>query len=154
MALPPGLPDRLVLFDGVCNLCNASVRFILRRDPSGKFHFAPLRSTVGKAVLEAAQLPTAHHDSFVYVRQGRILERSTAALWMARDLGGAWSLLYAFIIVPRPLRDGVYDLVARYRYRWFGKRDACMVPTPEQRARFLMEDTVPRGTSPDPDRVR
>ncbi|HMN06076.1 MAG TPA: DCC1-like thiol-disulfide oxidoreductase family protein [Flavobacteriales bacterium] len=128
------LPDHLLLFDGVCNLCNALVRFVIRRDRRGRFRFATLQSAAAHQLLgrEASTSST-----FIYWRKGRPLERSTAALNVARDLSGAWPMAYAFMVVPRFLRDPVYDLVARKRYRWFGKRATCMVPTPEISARFL-----------------
>lgn len=132
-----GLPAQLVLFDGVCNLCNASVQFVIRHDPEGRFRYAALQSAAGQEVLRQHGLGGEAFDSFIYLRHGVLYLRSTAALYLLRDLGGAWALLYAFIIVPRPLRDTVYDLVAKYRYRWFGRRESCMVPTQELRGRFL-----------------
>ncbi|MBS1625774.1 MAG: thiol-disulfide oxidoreductase DCC family protein [Bacteroidetes bacterium] len=131
------IPDRLVLFDGVCNLCNASVQFVIRHDTKGRFRFATLQSETGQEVLHTHGLSEKEFDSFIYLRQGQLYLRSTAALYLMRDLGGAWGLLYAFIIMPRPLRDAVYDLVAIYRYRWFGRRESCMMPTAELRGRFL-----------------
>ena len=131
------LPERLVLFDGVCNLCNGSVQFIIRHDPQGTFSFASLQSDTGQRVLNGLGLSATEMDSFVYVRGGKAFKRSTAALLVAKDLGGFTSLMYAFILVPRPLRDAVYRLVARYRYSWFGKRESCMVPTAELKSRFL-----------------
>jgi predicted DCC family thiol-disulfide oxidoreductase YuxK len=131
------LPHRLVLFDGVCNLCNSSVTFIISHDPEAHFTFASLQSDEGQRILRLFGLPTADFDSFVYIREGRVYQRSAGALYVLRDLGGASKLMYAFIIVPRPVRDMVYDLIARYRYRIFGRRDSCMVPTPELRNRFL-----------------
>ena len=128
----------IVLFDGVCNLCNASVNFIIDRDPHDRFRFAALQSERGVALLaEHGHTVSAEPDSIVLVEGGRIFERSTAALRIARHLRGAWKLLYGFMIVPRPLRDLVYRFIARHRYRWFGRTEACRVPTPELRARFL-----------------
>ena len=131
------LPARLVLFDGVCNLCNGSVQFIIRHDPKETFSFASLQSDTGQRVLGDLGLSPTDMNSFVYVRDGKAYRRSTAALMVAKDIGGFISLLYAFMLVPRPLRDMVYDLIARYRYRWFGKRDSCMVPTAALKSRFL-----------------
>ncbi len=129
----------LILFDGVCNLCSASVNFVIDHDPNARFRFAALQSDA--AIYTLAQhgvtLPAGDPDSFVLVEGGHVYERSTAALRVARNLGGVWRLLYAFIVVPAFLRDAVYKLVARNRYRWFGKSDTCRVPTPELRARFL-----------------
>ena len=130
-------PNPILLFDGVCNLCNGVVQFVIRHDPAGRFRFAALQSEAGQALLKQFSLPTSQFDSFVYVKDGQFYTESTAALLVARDLGGAWSLLWGLIVVPRFLRDAVYRLVARNRYRVFGKQDACMIPTPELRARFL-----------------
>lgn len=126
-----------MLFDGVCNLCNASVQFVIRHDREGRFRFTALQSAAGQEVLRQHGLSGETFDSFIYLRHGVLYQRSMAALYLLRDLGGVWTLLYAFIIVPRPLRDAVYDLVAKYRYRWFGRRESCMVPTAELRGRFL-----------------
>ena len=129
----------VVLFDGVCNLCNGAVQFILDRDPAGTFRFASLQSERAAALLRAHGLepPAGDPESMVLIDGGRVYERSSAALRIARRLRGGWSLLYALVIVPRALRDAVYRVVARNRYRWFGKSDQCRVPTPELRARFL-----------------
>ena len=131
------LPDHLLLFDGVCNLCNGLVRFIIRHDRRKRFSFAPLQSVAGQLVLQQHDLATSDFNTLVYFRKGDMLTRSTAALNVARDLGGGWPLAYAFIVVPRFIRDAVYDLISRKRFRWFGKRDSCMVPTPELHSRFL-----------------
>jgi len=131
------LPDHLLLFDGECNLCNGWVRFVIRQDRPGKFRFAPLQSAAGQALLAQHGLATPDLDTLVYFRKGTARTRSAAALHVARDLGGPWSLAYAFILVPRPLRDALYDLVARNRFRWFGRRANCVVPSPELRSRFL-----------------
>lgn len=129
--------DRVILFDGVCTLCNSSVQFVIRHDKEARFRFAALDSPVAKALLEGHDLSTLDLDSVIYLRHGKAFTRSSAALNIAKDLGGAWRLLSVFLIVPRPLRDLVYDLIARHRYRWFGKEDSCMLPTAELKARFL-----------------
>ena len=126
----------VILFDGVCNLCNAWVRFVIKRDPHARFAFAPLGSDAANELLRERQ-STVASDSIILVEKDAIYDQSTAALRIARRLSGAWSLTSAFLVVPRVLRDAVYRLIARNRYRWFGRRDACMVPTPELRARFL-----------------
>ena len=113
----------VILFDGVCNLCNNSVQFIIKRDPMGRFRFAALQSAAAESLLKstgAGPLP----DSIVLVRDGRVYTQSGAVLRIARELRGLWPLAYAFIIVPRPLRDWAYRLVARNRYRWFGGKAA------------------------------
>jgi predicted DCC family thiol-disulfide oxidoreductase YuxK len=127
----------IVLYDGVCGFCNQSVQLILRNDRRGRFRFAALQSEVGQALLRRHGLPADDLDTFVLVEDGRAYLRSTGALRVARGMGGAWRLLYALSIVPRPLRDFAYDLFARNRYRMFGRLDACMLPPPEVRSRFL-----------------
>lgn len=134
---PASAHERLLFFDGVCNLCTGVVQFIIKRDKRGVFRFASLQSAAGEAFLSAHGMPTDAYASFVYVRKGRVLVRSTAALNIARDLGGLWSLAYGFIIVPPFLRDAIYGFVARNRYKWFGRKDECMLPTPELKARFV-----------------
>lgn len=129
--------NNILLFDGVCNLCNGVVQFVIRHDEVGKFRFAALQADAGQALLRRFGLSTTRFDSFVYVKDGQFYTESTAALWVARDMGGAWSLLWGLMVFPRFIRDAVYRLVARNRYRVFGKQDACMIPTPELKARFL-----------------
>jgi len=125
--------DRIVLFDGVCNLCNGAVKFILARDPRGRFRFASLQSNVARRLLHG----DASLESIVLIEAGTTYTKSAAALRIARGLRFPWPSLYALVAVPRPLRDWVYNWVARNRYRWFGKRDMCAVPTPQLRGRFL-----------------
>ena len=127
----------VLLFDGVCNLCNGAVNFIIDRDPEGYFKFAPLQSDVAEEMLGAFGLSNASLDSMVLVEGNRCYRRSTAVLMTARRLGPPWALVYAFIVVPRPVRDAIYDWIAENRYHWFGKREACRVPTPDLQARFL-----------------
>ena len=126
-----------MLFDGVCNLCNGFVRFIIARDPRGRFRFASLQSPAAAALLNGRLQHGLLPDSIVLVEGDDIYTQSTAALRVAGGLRFPWNLWYGFMLVPRPLRDIVYAWVARNRYRWFGKRDVCMVPTPDLRARFL-----------------
>jgi len=130
----------VVLFDGVCNLCNGAVNFIIDRDPDGYFRFAPLQSDVAATYLDDADGPDADLSTIVLVEGGQTYVRSTAALRIARRLTGAWPLLFLAIVVPRPLRDAVYNWVAHNRYDWFGRRDECRVPTPALRDRFLDYD--------------
>ena len=127
----------VILFDGVCNLCSGFVQFVIARDPGARFRFASLQSAAAARLLSNLPGGMSSHDSVVLVEDGQVSRRSTAALRVARALGFPWSLAYAFIIVPRPVRDWVYDFIARHRYQWFGKKDVCMVPTPDLRARFL-----------------
>lgn len=132
-----GLPEHIVLFDGVCNLCNKSVQYIIRRDTDKKVYYAPLQSDIGQKILAANHLSTSEFNTFIYVENGKIHTKSDAALRLSRILSWPTSLWYYLLLVPRFLRDFVYDIIARNRYRWMGKRDACMLPTPELRSRFL-----------------
>lgn len=127
----------IVLFDGVCNLCSHSVQFMIQRDPKARLRFTSLQSETGQRLQAEHGIDSASLDSMLLVEGGRLYRESDAALRMARHLKGAWPLLGAFRIVPRPLRDLVYRFIARNRYRWFGKTEACWLPTPELRARFL-----------------
>ncbi len=127
----------LVLFDGVCNLCNGFVQFVVAHDPDASFQFGALQSASARQVLDLHDTPVPLPDSIVLVEDGRVFTRSTAALRIARRLAFPWPLASALFLVPRPLRDWIYDLVARHRYRWFGKRDHCMVPAPALRSRFI-----------------
>jgi predicted DCC family thiol-disulfide oxidoreductase YuxK len=127
----------VILFDGLCNLCSGSVQFVIAHDPAERFHFAALQSASGRRLLQQHGVTDSLPDSIVLVEDGRIFTRSTAALRIARRLPFPWLLLAALLAVPRPLRDWVYDLAARYRYRWFGKLDRCMTPTAALRSRFL-----------------
>jgi predicted DCC family thiol-disulfide oxidoreductase YuxK len=131
------LSSPIVLFDGVCNLCNRSVQFIIKRDKKKQFRFASLQGRAGQQFLQQFNLPANDFNSFVLVENSKVYTRSTAALRMFRKLGGGWTLLYAFIIIPPFLRNAVYDWIARNRYKWYGKREECMVPSPELRERFL-----------------
>ena len=127
----------VILFDGVCNLCNGFVRFVIARDLAARFRFAALQSDSARRLLARLDGLGGIPDSVVLVDRGRVYTRSSAALRIARGLPFPWSLARALIVVPRPLRDWVYDRVARHRYRWFGRKDTCIVPTPDLRARFL-----------------
>lgn len=127
----------VILFDGVCNLCNGFVQFVIARDPHGRFRFGPLQSAAAQRLIGGARDGQPVLDSVVLVENGQLWTRSSAALRIARRLSFPWPLAYVLIAVPRPLRDWVYDIVARNRYQWFGKRDACMVPTADLRARFI-----------------
>ncbi len=127
----------VVLFDGVCNLCDQAVQFIIRHDATGQLRYASLQSAYAAERLKTTDLPPAFLDSFVLLENGRWYTRSTAALRVSRYFGGLWRLLYVFIVVPRPIRDAVYNFVGRNRYSWFGEKEACMIPTPELKALFL-----------------
>jgi predicted DCC family thiol-disulfide oxidoreductase YuxK len=127
----------IVLFDGVCNFCNGSINFVIEHDKAGYFKFSPLQSGIGENLLARHGVDRSETDSVVLIENEEVYTHSTAALRIARHLGGIWSLGYALIIVPRPIRDYLYKTFAKYRYRLFGRQDACMMPTPEIRTRFL-----------------
>jgi predicted DCC family thiol-disulfide oxidoreductase YuxK len=130
------MTDRqIIFFDGVCNLCNSFVDFLIRRDHDQAFSFAPLQGETARQKLPADKL--ARLNSVVLWNQGQILEKSDAALTVLQQLGGLWWFMRVFWIAPAFLRDLVYDLIAANRYRFFGKRETCRLPTPEEKARFL-----------------
>ena len=131
-------PDqKRVLFDGVCNLCSSSVQFILKRDKKNQFLFGSLQGEYGQEVLRKYQLPATSLHSFILLEGDKLYTHSSGALRMLKHLGGGWQLLYACIIVPKFIRDGVYNWIARNRYKWFGKKEVCWVPKPEWRGKFL-----------------
>ena len=127
----------ILLFDGVCNLCNGFVQFVIKRDKKAVFRFAALQSDLGKELSATAGLPAHSMDTVVLYENNRFYTHSDVGLRVARRLNGLWPLAYALVIIPKFIRDGIYNLVAKNRYRWFGKRESCMVPTPELRSRFL-----------------
>lgn len=129
----------IILFDGVCNLCNRAVLFIIDRDPGRRFQFAPLQSDFAIDLLASLnqEVSEAGADSIVLIQDGCVYQRSEATLRIAKRLSGPWPLLSLFLIIPRASRDRAYDLVARNRYRWFGREESCRVPTPESQQRFL-----------------
>lgn len=125
----------IIFFDGYCNFCNRSVDFFIRHDTTGKFFYSPLQGKTSEHLLPAG-LPT-NLSSFIYYRAGRIYEKSSAALLACSDLGGGWKLVNVFWIIPRFLRDWVYRLIARNRYRWFGRKETCRIPNASERSKFL-----------------
>ena len=129
--------ERVIVFDGVCNWCNAWINFVIDHDPQGKFKLGMLQSEQAKQILQELQLSTEDFTTFLLLERTRVFTKSTAALRIVRHLSGLWPLLYLCIVVPRPLRDAAYNFVARHRYKWMGKADACRVPTPNERARFV-----------------
>jgi predicted DCC family thiol-disulfide oxidoreductase YuxK len=129
--------NSIILFDGVCNLCSASVQFIIKRDPKKKFQFASLQSEVGQNFLGQFSIDKQQLHSIILIQNDQYFEQSEAALRIAKQLNGAWPLLYAFKILPQFIRDLIYRSVARNRYHFFGKRDSCWIPTPELKSRFI-----------------
>jgi predicted DCC family thiol-disulfide oxidoreductase YuxK len=126
----------VIFFDGVCNLCNGAVQFTIERDPKNIFRFASLQSEYAKTALTPFNISYQELDSFILLENGKVYKRSTAALHVAKKLNGLWPLLYGFIIVPRFIRDAVYNYVGKNRYKWFGKQESCWVPTPELKSKF------------------
>ncbi|MBU8788588.1 thiol-disulfide oxidoreductase DCC family protein [Bacillus glycinifermentans] len=131
------MPGTIVLFDGVCNVCDGAVQFIIKHDPKGLFSFAPLQSDTGRKLLEQHGLSADHFDSMILIKNGRVYAKSAAVLHVAKGLSGLWRAAAVFLIIPKPLRDAVYDLLAKNRYKWFGKKESCMIPGPDIKKRFL-----------------
>lgn len=129
--------DNIILFDGVCNLCNGAVQFIIKRDPAGRFKFAALQSEAGARILSQTDSSFLNLTSIVLMQHGSLLTKSDAALAIARGLNSGWPAFYVFKFIPVSVRNWIYDWIATNRYRWFGKRDSCMIPTPELKQRFL-----------------
>ncbi len=126
----------IILYDGHCNFCNHSVQFIIRRDPKGYFSFASLQGKIGKSYLERLS-KTEDLNSFILIEDNCIYTKSTAALKVCSKLKGGWKLFSILRVVPKPLRDIFYDIIAKNRYKWFGHSESCMIPTPEIKKRFL-----------------
>lgn len=134
------MPDQpIILFDGVCNFCNSIVNFVIKRDRDSQIKFATLQSDIAQKILQQNHFSDPGQRSFIFIENGKIYIRSTAALRVCKYMNGLWPLMYGFIIVPKFIRDGIYNWIAKNRYRWFGKKEACMIPTPEIRSRFLNE---------------
>lgn len=127
----------IILFDGVCNYCNSMVNFVLKQDKKKKFVFAALQSESGQQLLRRSHLPAKDFDSFVLIDNKKTYLRSTASLQVLKKLPWYWKWTQLFWIVPVFLRDAVYNFIAKNRYKWFGKKDSCMIPTPDMRSRFL-----------------
>lgn len=127
----------IILFDDLCNLCNGAVQFVIKHDAEKKFFFTSLQSEAGQKLLQQYKLPIENFNSFTLVQDDKVYIRSTGALKVAKQLKGGIKLLYVFIIVPSFIRDAVYNWIAKNRYKWFGKKESCMLPTPELKARFL-----------------
>lgn len=129
---------KIILFDGVCNLCNSSVQFVIKRDKKDLFRYAALQSKAGQQLVEQRHIDTRTIDSIILIEPGvAYYTKSDAALEIAQDLGGLWKLTAIFTWIPTSIRNAIYDFVAKNRYKWFGKKESCMVPTPELKAKFL-----------------
>ena len=127
----------VVLFDGVCNFCNGTINFLIRQDKKEVFRFAALQSSYGQKLLDQHGLPVKEFDSFLLVENGKVYKSSTAGLRLYNRLPWYWKWTQLFWIVPPFIRDGIYNLIARNRYRWFGKKESCMIPSPSVKSRFL-----------------
>ncbi len=128
----------LILFDGICNLCNNSVNYIIRKDKKNRFVFAAIQSEIGGKIINELNIDTSKTDSIILLRnESEYYFKSTAALKIAKDLQFPTNLAIVFLVIPAFIRNWVYDIIARNRYKWYGKREACMIPTPELKAKFL-----------------
>jgi predicted DCC family thiol-disulfide oxidoreductase YuxK len=127
----------IILFDGVCNLCNGAINFIIARDPKNAYKFAALESNIGQRLLTKHDIDPNKIDSIVLIRGEQAYVKAGAALRIAGKMSGAWTLLTGLRIIPKFIADAVYDFIARNRYRWFGKKDQCMIPTPSLKSKFL-----------------
>lgn len=127
----------VILFDGICNFCNGAVNFIIQRDKMLTIKFAALQSEAGRKILRRFDLPTDELSSVIFIEDGNVYTQSSAALKVCKYLTGLWPLMYGFIIVPVFIRDGIYKWIAKNRYKWFGKKEHCTLPTPAVRSRFL-----------------
>lgn len=125
------------MFDGVCNLCNGAVNFIIKRDPKNIFKFAALQSEIGQELTSKFKIDTSKVDSIILIVGDKYYEKASAALHISADLSSFYPLLYGFMIIPKFIRDAVYDYIARNRYKWFGKKESCMIPTTELKGKFL-----------------
>lgn len=128
---------KIILFDGICNLCNQSVQFVIEHDKKNQFLFASLQSDFGQKFLKENNLDAENFESMIYIEDEKIYTKSSAPLKISKHLDGIISILSIFIVVPKPIRDFVYNFIAKNRYNWFGKNDSCWIPTKELNARFL-----------------
>ena len=127
----------IILFDGVCNLCNGAVNFVIKRDPGNVFKFAPLQEKQGALLLKTHAIDIQKLDSIVLIENENVYTKSSAALRIARKMSNLWPLFFVLLIIPSFIRDGVYDFIAKNRYKWFGKKEQCMIPTLGLKEKFL-----------------
>ena len=137
------IANPVILFDGICNLCSGSVQFIIKHDSKRQFRYASLQSDFGRQIMQHFGLPANELNSFILLEDEKIYTKSTGALRVAKKLNGLWPVLYAFIIVPPFVRNAVYSFIAKNRYKWFGKKEACWLPTPELKSLFLDDSAAP-----------
>lgn len=131
------LTHSIILFDGVCNLCNGAVNFVIKRDTGNVFKFTPLQEKQGVLLLKTHAVDTQKLDSIVLIENEKVYVKSSAALRIARKMSNLWPLFFVLLIIPSFIRDGVYDFIAKNRYKWFGKKEQCMIPTQGLREKFL-----------------
>ena len=131
------IDNPVILFDGVCNFCNGAINFVLKQDKKEIFRFAPLQSEAGKKLLQQYNLSTKEFDSFVLIDNGKVYKKSAASLRVMNKLPWYWKEAQILWIVPGFIRNAIYDFIATNRYKWFGKKEQCMIPTPEMRSRFV-----------------
>ena len=132
----------IIFFDGVCNLCNASIDFVIQRDKKNHFLVGALQEDLSRKILSNFEVKEDYLDSLVFLEKGKIFYKSTAALKICRNLSVFWPAFYPLILIPKFLRDPIYDWIGSNRYRWFGKKDTCRLPTPEEKAKFLSEKSI------------
>jgi predicted DCC family thiol-disulfide oxidoreductase YuxK len=142
-------PKSIVFFDGVCNLCNASIDFILKRDSKNRFLVGALQEDFSKKILSNYSVKQDYLDSLILIEENQIYFKSTAALRIARQLKGLWPIFYLLIGFPLWIRDPVYDWIGRNRYRWFGKKNKCRIASPDEQAKFLSRENFPTGLESD-----
>jgi predicted DCC family thiol-disulfide oxidoreductase YuxK len=129
--------QKIILFDGVCNLCNGAVTYIIKRDKKNVFKFAALQSEIGQQLISKFNIDTSKVDSIIFIDGEKHYTKSSAVLHIAKQLSGAYPLLFGFMVVPKFIRNSVYDYIAKNRYKWFGKKESCMIPTVELKSKFL-----------------
>ncbi|MFN7691459.1 MAG: thiol-disulfide oxidoreductase DCC family protein [Bacteroidota bacterium] len=136
----PNQPHKILLFDGVCNLCNNTVLFVIKRDRKKQIRFGAIQSQEGKKLLQKFGIDQQYLGSLIFIDEGKVYLKSSGALRLSKYLSGLWPLLYALMVIPAFIRNPIYDFVAANRYKWFGKKEVCMIPTPELKSLFLNDE--------------
>ena len=131
--------SHLIIFDGICNFCNFCVNFIIKHDKNKNFKFASFQSNLAQNILKEKNIDSSRIDTIILLNNGRVHFKSSAALQIAKKLDGQWKLFFMLSIIPLPFRDMIYDLFARNRYKWFGSRESCRIPTEDERDRYLTD---------------
>jgi predicted DCC family thiol-disulfide oxidoreductase YuxK len=136
----PNQPHKILLFDGVCNLCNNTVLFVIKRDRKKQIRFGAIQSQEGKKLLQRFGIDQQYLGSLIFIDEGKVYLKSSGALRLSKYLSGLWPLLYALMVIPAFIRNPIYDFIAANRYKWFGKKEVCMIPTPELKSLFLNDE--------------